>query len=491
MNSITDKLLELNKSIEILNLELKKNHNTKSKDDPEYISDEYIAKVQSVISNLDTYNFHNYTLRHEINNLYLNTNNLSVTESIVVGLIKSIVKYDIDEKKKKNFLSFNDIVGSSINIVNKEDFDRNKKIFLEVEKVVMQILKRHKYYHLPDDQITDKIDIEQCMNNLKNMKSSIEFLFIRVIIMGITNYTQNFINNLYQKSEENNSDSTNNKKKDEKEKQIELDPDIYREIFIEYVYIRDNSYCLEKHFQEYLNEFRNKHNLNFTMQDLLGDIFWDIIFHDKNICEKFVNLYTKKESCNEEVKDMIKNIYNILIGLKNPIKDKILDLLSLNNLAQNKISLINIILNQQILNHDLIHKEIMSYFDGRCIYCKRLLVNNNQKNKEIIVEKNNDNNNVNNLDNKTVEEIYNYINEDSDNKKKKKRRNKKRKNKKIEIEIEKKIKEDKNETVIEKEDLIVNEFKQFIIDNIIDANKINKIKPVISQNFLNIISDKY
>ena len=107
------------------------------------------------------------------------------------------------------------------------------------------------------------------------------------------------------------------------------------------------------------------------------------------------------------------------------------------------------------------------------------------------MEKNNDNNNVNNLDNKTVEEIYNYINEDSDNKKKKKRSNKKRKNKKIEIEIEKKIKEDKNETVIEKEDLIVNEFKQFIIDNIIDANKINKIKPVISQNFLNIISEKY
>ena len=107
------------------------------------------------------------------------------------------------------------------------------------------------------------------------------------------------------------------------------------------------------------------------------------------------------------------------------------------------------------------------------------------------MEKNNDNNNVNNLDNKTVEEIYNYINEDSDNKKKKKRRNKKRKNKKIEIEIEKKIKEDKNETVIEKEDLIVNEFKQFIIDNIIDVNKINKIKPVISQNFLNIISEKY
>ena len=118
--------------------------------------------------------------------------------------------------------------------------------------------------------------------------------FLLELLLWESRIIHKFINNLYQKSEENNSDSTNNKKKNEKEKQIELDPDIYREIFIEYVYIRDNSYCLEKHFQEYLNKFRNKHNLNFTMQDLLGDIFWDIIFHDKNICEKFVNLYTKK-----------------------------------------------------------------------------------------------------------------------------------------------------------------------------------------------------
>ena len=45
MNSITDKVLELNKSIELLNLELKRNRETKSKDDPEYVSDEYMAKV--------------------------------------------------------------------------------------------------------------------------------------------------------------------------------------------------------------------------------------------------------------------------------------------------------------------------------------------------------------------------------------------------------------------------------------------------------------
>ena len=63
--------------------------------------------------------------------------------------------------------------------------------------------------------------------------------------------------------------------------------------------------------------------------------------------------------------------------------------------------------------------------------------------------------------------------------------------KKNDEEIENKNVEDKNEINIENEDLIVNEFKQFILDNIIDANKINKIKPVISQDYLKIISEKY
>ena len=116
------------------------------------------------------------------------------------------------------------------------------------------------------------------------------------------------------------------------------------------------------------------------------------------------------------------------------------------------------------------------------------------KNKELVQETNSDDNNANNglsFENKTVDEIINYINEDKDNKKKKKKRNKKKKNKKNDEEIENKNVEDKNEINIEKEDLIVNEFKQFILDNIIDANKINKIKPVISQDYLKIISEKY
>ena len=51
------------------------------------------------------------------------------------------------------------------------------------------------------------------------------------------------------------------------------------------------------------------------------------------------------------------------------------------------------------------------------------------KNKKIVQETNSDDNNANNglsFENKTVDEIINYINEDKDNKKKKKKRNKKK-----------------------------------------------------------------
>ena len=487
MNSITDKVLELNKSIELLNLELKRNHNTKSKDDPEYVSDEYIEKVQSVIANLDIYNFHNYTLKNEVSDFYHNSKkHLSVNESIVLGLIKSIIKYDISETKRK-FLTFNEIFSSSENIINKEDFDNNNKIYNETLRAVNKILNQHKYYNKPMDKDSeDNFDLDKCINNLMKTKSNIEFFYIKIIIIAIINHTHKLINTCYKNSKDINTD--NNTKEINEE---EINPSIYNDLFIEYVYIRDNSYLIERKFSESFYEFRNKHNISFTLQDLLGDIFWNIVFHDKNICQKYFNLYTGEEKCNEEVKEMIKNIYNTLSSLKNPVKDQIIKILGLTNIEPNKINLISSILNQQVLNHDLIHNELMNFLNGHSLHCNKHMTNKKPKKKEIVQETNNDDNNGLSLENKTVDEIINYINENHDNKKKKKKRNKKKKRKKDDEEIENKNEDDKNERSIENEDLIVNEFKQFIIDNIIDANKINKIKPIISQDYLKIISEKY
>ena len=95
------------------------------------------------------------------------------------------------------------------------------------------------------------------------------------------------------------------------------------------------------------------------------------------------------------------------------------------------------------------------------------------------------------MENKTVDEIYNYINENNEDKNKKKKKKNKKKNKKNEISIKSANEENKNKINQEREDYIVNEFKKDIIQNMIDASQINKIKPFVSENFLKIISEKY
>ena len=120
--------------------------------------------------------------------------------------------------------------------------------------------------------------------------------------------------------------------------------------------------------------------------------------------------------------------------------------------------------------------------------------NNNKKekeNKEKDIKKDENNKNylnkknkekfLDDMDHKTVDEIYNYINDDKIVKiKKKKKSRKNKKNKKEEIE--------QNQEDIE--DSIVIKFKEDLNDTFIHAGTITKIKPIISENWIKYISNK-
>jgi len=99
--------------------------------------------------------------------------------------------------------------------------------------------------------------------------------------------------------------------------------------------------------------------------------------------------------------------------------------------------------------------------------------NNNDLNKNKIKD-----NEWDDMENKTVDEIYRYINDDKIVKSKKKKKSKKnKKHKKEEIMVE------------EKEDIIVNQFKEDMIDKLIHAGSITKIRPVFSESWIKIISE--
>ena len=506
-----EQMSELNKSIELLNLEMENNRKTKSINDPEYVSDEYMKKIKSILSNLENYNFHNYTVRNEIQSLYSIVKDCSIKETIILGTMLTIAK--LNKKENKNqFFSYNDVLGNDIfekinkNADNELSLDTIKKIFISIEKIC------HKILHLEKndqniiicekyDDINDfecKIDernegykdIEYSIIKLKEKLPEIEFVGFKSIIIALVNLTQELLKIYIKSIGESNSNLKNDSEEQEKNnkdnnemKAREINPKLFETIFIDYAFINNKCPILENYFIQTIKNFKYKYSYSVTLSDLFTDIFWNIIFHDKNICQKYVNLYIGKDSCEENTRKILNQILKILNNIKFPFNSQITEVLFLNKIELFDKDIISSILTQKSINHDLIQKEyLLSHLNCQCCHKK---IENKDNKKENINENLKENKIKNEMDNKTVDEIYNYINDNGECKTRKKKKNKKKKK----INIIKEI--DKNKINEEIEDSIVKQFKQYILENMIDANHITKIKPVVSKNFLNIISNKY
>ena len=117
-------------------------------------------------------------------------------------------------------------------------------------------------------------------------------------------------------------------------------------------------------------------------------------------------------------------------------------------------------------------------------------VENNIEKKNEINEKENNNDitddGIPDLTHKTVDEIINYINDDRiiDKSTKGKRKKKSRKNKRAK-------KEEAEQNKNQLEDSLVLKFKEDLTAEFIHANTITKIKPVISDNWIKLISTQY
>ena len=105
-----------------------------------------------------------------------------------------------------------------------------------------------------------------------------------------------------------------------------------------------------------------------------------------------------------------------------------------------------------------------------------------ENNKNYINKKNKEKIGLDDIEHKTVDEIYNYINDDKIVKTKKKKRSRKNKKNKKEVII---VEENPEEI----EDSIVIKFKEDLSDKLIHAGSITKIKPIISENWIKIISN--
>ena len=533
---------ELHKNIKLINEEIDNQQAKHNFDDSDLINEENLKKIKTILLTLGNYNFNNYTEKNEIECFYSQINNSSEKERIVLDTVVSLVK-ERKQKNKKMFFSYKDIIEDE-NEENKikKDIEEDEsivdeKIFTAVDRVAHKTLHKEKneknikicqiYNDLSDFEFkySDKNigynNIDKLINNIKQKRINIQYIAIKSIIVSMMNLTQELINNYYKISEEMNLNMNVNVISDEEyinddeNELVEINPNVFEILFNDYVFTCNRCSFLENYFIESFNNFRNTYKIDFTLSELFTDIFFDGIFHNKFLCKKFISLYIGNEKCNEKIRKILAKIIKIISDISIPLKSKIIELLPLKKINQEKDLMSTIITNKNS-NIDYIQNDsLLSNVSNKFPINSENIINiNNSDKNEIEIENESEIKDVikeekknkkekkfseSEMENKTVDEIYNYINDNSDVKVKKKKRNKKKKNKKIQINkeiniINEDIKDNSinlNQIIEEVDDEIVLKFKQEISANFIDANRINKIKPVISENFLKIISEKY
>ena len=201
-----------------------------------------------------------------------------------------------------------------------------------------------------------------------------------------------------------------------------------------------------------LNYIKKEEELNLNLNSNSNNIDKNI---DKNI-EKNIN--------------SINNNNNMMINPDNNIK--------FNVITANDISLIKPKKQKQIINetkNTILNSSISKEINKE----KAKEIKEKEENYKKYLKKNNDSDS--DMDHKTIDEIYNYIN--GDKIVKNKRKKKSRKNKKAKK--EESIVEENQEEI---EDSIVVQFKEDLKDKLIHARFITKIRPCISEEWIKGIS---
>ncbi len=229
-----------------------------------------------------------------------------------------------------------------------------------------------------------------------------------------------------------------------------------------------------------------------------NDLMTLIVSQKNEYHSKLIQLEKEKDNLNKEnnKKTEVENISNININKNNEKNKNIITnninikSLNLENIKGNVIKANDI----SVLKHKKSNNLSINNTNNNIILNAENSTEKQKENKDKEKEENyknylnknnnnNDNDTMMDLEHKTVDEIYNYINDDKIVKNKRKKKS--RKNKKIKK--EEIIIEDNQEEI---EDSIVMQFKKDLSDKFIQNGSIRKIIPAISKEWINIISNK-
>ena len=442
--------------------------------------------------------------KNETNNTGNNFNNLEVKEKIIIEALIELNKSNLSEKEEEIDVYEFDLEDYYFNkkykniitsYSSEEDFEFEKNVYEFIDNRIKLYYKSFKSTkpHVLEEK---KNDVKKFNNEIKKILMyekkipNYNCLGFKSIIMSLFSLIIDLLSNnrfliSFQKNLQENLlfDSNNNLL-------------IFINLYTKYNKIKEICPYLEKDFKEIIQNFFDELGVKISLSDIFTDLFWDHVFKNRNINHKFTNAYisnnSKKNLSYEKTKSTMDKIIDILIKCNQPYKKMIGQMFHLPYMNRESVFLMNYIVDSK-KKYDYVlddnKEETIEKEDINTNSSSNTNENNNNKNciesnNEVQNNVNNNNNqkkeNNKNTDNFSLEEMYNYIQNDENglkNKKKgKKHKKKKKKNNEKEIEEEN-----------ERNDPVVEEFIQYFND----FNEKNigcvKVKPRISKEWIDSI----
>ena len=490
--------------------------------------------------------FLNLNENNNIENI-LNSNNFLCNN---VQIQNVILKYQEGENKKiKDYIQslppvskivhqsiFQLLKESSENNLNYIDFkeiSKNKKeeeLYLKIDLYIHKKLhikkkKNNIYCKFHNNLDLYKINKEE----LNKLISENDSLFqIRGIIFSIYNLIIEYIRTYF------NSNFESNKKIIEQEDISEKEFNYlkFQTIYEDFLQLGNWSSDIESDFQEVFSKFRKEVKFEFKLSEFSIDLFLNCIFHIKQINICFFKTLNNNKQEKKNVNDSIYKIINACSKINYPFKKNLCQLLNISEIIEKneKYDLISLIIKKKEEYHiknnindeivytwqnmlekkDKIQEEHLFKIQEQLLKkfgdeVRENIENNDNIEENKINEKKEIEKNVNNskeeekeikTDNKSVQEWYDFIVDDTIvTKENKKKKNRKKNNKKKNENEENQFKNNENNDNIKvlfdnnityEKDPIVEQFKKELSDH--NFNNNFKIKPFLSEKFIKSIT---